>query len=67
MSKAISIIGLIASLGVLFAAYAVTPETADAGLHAEASLANGCFSREIALDEGYGVSRTETRLVCAGK
>jgi hypothetical protein len=65
MSRAVSIIGLMASLGVLFAAYAVTPEAADAGLQSEASLENGCISRVIALDEGYGVSRTETRLDCA--
>lgn len=67
MNKAISVIGLLASLGVLFAAYSGMPEAGDAGLHADASLGNGCVSREIALDEGYGVSRTETRLVCAGE
>lgn len=65
MSKAVSIIGLMASLGVLFAAYAVTPEAGDVGLRAAASPVGGCISREVALDEGYGVSRTETRLVCA--
>lgn len=65
MSKAVSIIGLLASLGVLFAAYTVTPEAADAGSRADTSLGNGCVRREIALDEGYGVSRMETRLVCA--
>ncbi len=65
MRKAVSIFGLIAGLGILFAAYSVTPQASDVGLRAETSLGNGCVSREIALDEGYGVSRRETRLVCA--
>jgi hypothetical protein len=64
MSKAVSIIGLVVSLGVLFAAYTVTPEAADVGLRADTSVGNGCVRREVALDEGYGVSRVETRLVC---
>ena len=65
MSKAVSIIGLVVSLGVLFAAYTVAPEAADVGLRADTSLGNGCVRHEVALDEGYGVSRVETRLVCA--
>jgi hypothetical protein len=67
MNRAISIIGLVVSLGVLFAAYTVTPEGSDGTLHVDASLGNGCVSREFALDEGYGVSRIETRLVCSDK
>jgi len=64
MRKTVSIIGLLASLGVMFAAYTATPEAADAGLRAEPSRGTSCVSREVALDEGYGVSRMETRLVC---
>lgn len=67
MSKAVSILGLLASLGILFASYTISPETADAGSGTETSLSDGCIAREVALDEGYGVSRTEMRLVCADK
>jgi hypothetical protein len=67
MRKAVLIVGLMTSLGFLLAAYAVTPQARDAGLRADRSLGNGCVTRQIALDEGYGVSRTETHLVCADK
>jgi len=67
MSKAVSIVGVLACLGALFAAYTVSPQAADVGVRADARLGNGCVSREVALDEGYGVSRVETRLVCAEK
>jgi hypothetical protein len=29
-----------------------------------AALDAGCVAEKVALDEGYGVSRTETRIVC---
>jgi CHASE1-domain containing sensor protein len=65
MSRTVSIMGLLLSLGALFAAYSVTPQAADVALRAETRVGSDCISREIALDEGYGVSRMETRLVCA--
>lgn len=65
MRMTISILGLMAGLGILLVSYSVMPETAEIGLHAEASPGKGCISRVVALDEGYGVTRTELRLVCA--
>jgi hypothetical protein len=57
-----SILGFALGLAIIFAAYMGTqdpsvaePQAADAG----------CVAQKVALDEGYGVTRTETRVVCA--
>jgi hypothetical protein len=67
MNKTLSIVGFVVSLGALFATYSVAPEAGEKSLHVDAALDKGCVSREFALDEGYGVSRIETRLVCGDK
>jgi hypothetical protein len=63
-----SIFGLVMSFAVIFTAYSGVPDAAggeaQAAQLAEAA-AHDCVAREVALDEGYGVSRIETRLVCA--
>ena len=58
------ILGFIMSLALIFAAYT---ETQGSVAEAQASAApiQGCVTREVALDQGYGVTRTETRAVCA--
>jgi hypothetical protein len=58
------ILGFIMSLALIFAAYT---ETQGASVAEQASVApiQGCVTREVALDQGYGVTRTETRAVCA--
>ena len=58
------ILGFIMSLALIFAAYT---ETQGSVAEAQASAAPilGCVTREVALDQGYGVTRTETRAVCA--
>jgi hypothetical protein len=48
---------------MIFAAFAASQnasvaETQTAGFDA------GCVAEKVALDEGYGVTRTETRVVC---
>lgn len=65
MTRVISIVGLVASLALIFAAYTATPEAASVeGIVAD-TFAEGCIIREVALDEGYGVTRTEKRIICA--
>ena len=68
MNRVASIFGLAVTFAVMFLAYSGTPEASNAEAQtAQMVEAQGktCVSREIALDEGYGVTRTETRLVCA--
>ncbi len=68
MNRVASILGLAMSFAVIFSAYSGTPEASNAETQtAQTADAAGktCVSREIALDEGYGVTRTETRLICA--
>jgi len=67
MNRVASIFGLAVTFAVIFLAYSGTPEASNAEAQTAQIEAQGknCVSREIALDEGYGVTRTETRLVCA--
>jgi hypothetical protein len=60
-----SIFGFILVLGLIFAAYLGTPEASVAEAQSNAAAAKGCIAEKVALDEGYGVTRVETRLVCA--
>ncbi len=67
MIKLGSVLGFVFSLTVLFAAYMGTQEASVAEAQPSAALADGCVAEKIALDEGYGVSRVEIRIVCAKK
>ena len=64
MTRVISIIGLVATLAIMFAAYVETPEAASVESAATETLGEGCVTREVALDEGYGVTRMEKHIVC---
>lgn len=58
------ILALLAA-GLLGAAFAVAPRETNRVVAAEgAASAAGCRLVEVALDEGYSVSRTETREIC---
>jgi hypothetical protein len=57
-----SLLGFALGLAIIFAAYMGTQDSSVA----EPQTAEGCVARKVALDEGYGVTRTETRMVCAG-
>ncbi|ACK51067.1 hypothetical protein Msil_2128 [Methylocella silvestris BL2] len=59
-----SIFGFVLSLGLIFAIYMGTPDPSLADSQASAALAEGCVAEKVALDEGYGVTRTETHVVC---
>jgi hypothetical protein len=68
MIRMSSIFGLLMGLAALFSAYSGTPEASGGEAQAaQVTEASGrrCVAHEVALDEGYGVSRMETRLVCA--
>ncbi len=59
-----SIFGFVIILALMFTAYLGTPEASVAEAQASAAPNNGCVTEKVALDEGYGVTRTETRTVC---
>lgn len=58
MTKIVSAIGLCLGLFVLTMAYFTAPGSVEAR-------ESDCTVKEIALDEGYGVTRTEIRAICA--
>jgi hypothetical protein len=59
------IMGLATSLALIFLAYTAKPEASGAEVQTGAAPSKGCVTREVALDEGYGVTRFDTRIVCA--
>ena len=59
------ILGFIMSLALIFAAYTETQGASVVEAQASAAPILGCVTGEVALDQGYGVTRTETRAVCA--
>ena len=63
MIKTVSI-GLLLGFTVVFAAFMSWPNPASVEAQVGTASRKACAAREIALDEGYGVTRTETRLVC---
>lgn len=65
MTRLGSILGFVFSLAVIFTAYMGTQDASVAETKAQAVLDEGCVSENVALDEGYGVTRTETHIVCA--
>lgn len=62
MYKVLSILGFLAGFGLL-AAFFFNPGAVDSSQARESM--NGCRTVEVAVDEGYGVSATAPRLVCA--
>ncbi len=60
-----SVFGFVFGLAIIFAAYMGTPESSVAEAQANAALGDGCVVEKVPLDEGYGVTRTETHVVCA--
>jgi hypothetical protein len=65
MIKMISIGGLLLGFTVMFAAFISWPNPASVEAQVGTASRKTCVARDFALDEGYGVSRTETRLVCS--
>jgi hypothetical protein len=63
MLKLMSAFGVFVAVAVVVGAFAGTPK-ADVGVRSASVLASGCSIQEVALDEGYGVSRKVMRQVC---
>lgn len=64
MTRLGSVLGFALGLAVIFAAYMGTQDTSVAETQPGDG---GCVAQKVALDEGYGVTRTETRVVCANE
>lgn len=65
MFKISSIVGFAAILAIILLVLAGRPEASGGEAQIGVALNNDCNTREVALDEGYGVTRLETQVVCA--
>ena len=65
MLKFVSAFGMFVTVAIVVGAFAGTPKADVATRGANAVLASGCAIQEVALDEGYGVSRKVLRQTCA--
>ena len=57
----------ILAAGLMGAGFVISPRETNTVVAAEGASAPVCRVVEVALDEGYSVSRTETREVCGGR
>lgn len=65
MIRVASVFGFVVILALMFAAYTGTPEASVADAQSNEAPAKGCVTHQVSLDEGYAVTRTETRTICA--
>jgi len=63
MIRAFAIFGCLIGFFVLLAFVSVPPG-GDVEAHETAIGKSGCVTREVALDEGYGISRKISQLIC---
>jgi hypothetical protein len=64
MIKMVSIGGVLLGFTVMFAVFMIRPDPASVEAQVGTASRKACVTRDVALDEGYGVTRMETRLVC---
>ncbi|SFK54415.1 hypothetical protein [Methylocapsa palsarum] len=67
MRKTSLFLGVMIGLAIVSVAYTETRDPANTetqAAQASETKNNGCITHEVALDEGYGVTRTEKRVVC---
>jgi hypothetical protein len=64
MIKTISVLACVTGLALILAAFVRAPNLGRVEAHETAVSSDGCSLREVALDEGYGVSRKVMRRVC---
>ena len=65
MIKMVSIGGLLLGFTGMSAAFMSWPNPTSVEAQVSTASRKACVARDFALDEGYGVTRTETRLVCS--
>jgi hypothetical protein len=63
--KFMSAFGAFVLVALVVGSFAGTPKSDVGIVNAATVLANGCSIQEVALDEGYGVSRKVLRQVCS--
>lgn len=63
MGKIVLFLGLVTGAAIF--AIALIGAPAGSGVAAQAAPAAGCHTEEIAVDEGYGVSRKIVRTICS--
>jgi hypothetical protein len=67
MGKIVLFLGLVTSAAIFAVALIGAPGSGGvAAREAQAASATGCHTEEIAVDEGYGVTRKTSHLVCTG-
>ncbi len=64
MIRSFAIFFCLVGFFVLALALASAPKTGDVEARETKISADGCVLREVALDQGYGVSRTVSRRIC---
>ncbi len=65
MIRTFAIFSCFVAFLVIILAVAGMPQSGDVEARETAVSADGCMTREVALDQGYGVSRKVSQLVCA--
>jgi hypothetical protein len=64
MLKTFSVFSLIIGLLIAVALMSAAPETSGVAAQASEQVPPGCVAHEVALDEGYGVSRKSVTFDC---
>lgn len=64
MAKVVFALGIVIGLAILGIAVTTGPESSGVEARAASMTKGGCSLREVALDQGYGVSRKIVRKVC---
>jgi hypothetical protein len=64
MIRTFAIFSCVVGFFVIVLAIASTPQSGDVEARETAATVDGCTTREVALDQGYGVSRKVSQRVC---
>ncbi|ACB95570.1 hypothetical protein [Beijerinckia indica] len=67
MFKTVALLTAVFLGAIMVAFLVVTPHIETVEARASEMAPAGCVSQEVSLDEGYGVTRKELRLVCADR
>ncbi len=65
MIRTFAIFSCVVGFFAIVLAVASMPQSGDVEARETAASVDGCTTREVALDEGYGVSRKVSQQVCA--
>jgi hypothetical protein len=65
MIRSFAIFSCVVGFLVIILAVASTPQSGDVEARETPASVDGCQTREVALDQGYGVSRKVSQQICA--